>query len=80
MDERIIREANYVIATNKTIREVARDLNVSKTSIHRDLSYKLQKIDYDLYLKVKNIFIEHNNIRHIKGGEATKKKYMRMIV
>lgn len=71
----IINEAKYVLATNKTIREAARDLGLSKSALHRNLSVKLKNIDYELYLKIKNIFSEHNKYRHIKGGEATKKKY-----
>ena len=71
----IIKEAKYIIDTNKTIREAAIDLNISKSVLHRHLSTKLKKIDYELYLKVKNIFLEHNKIRHINGGMATKLKY-----
>lgn len=71
----IISEAKYVLKTNKTIREAAKDLGISKSVLHRHLSCKLKNIDYDLYLQVKNVFLEHNKYRHIRGGEATKKKY-----
>lgn len=72
----IIREANYIIDTNKTIREAAKDLGISKSVLHRHMM-KLRSIDYELYLQIKNIFLEHNKYRHIKGGWATKLKYGR---
>ncbi len=75
MVARILREANYIIDTNKTIREAALDLGVAKSVLHRHMSEALKKYDYDLYLKVKKIFWEHNQYRHIKGGEATRCKY-----
>ena len=75
----IIREANYIIKTNKTIREASKDLGISKSVLHRDLSCTLKKIDYKLYLDIKNIFLEHNKVRHIHGGLATKLKYKGMI-
>lgn len=39
------------------------------------MSNDLKKVDYSLYLKVKNLFLEHNKVRHIRGGEATRRKY-----
>ena len=70
----IIEEARYIIDTNKTIREAAKDLGLSKSVLHRHM-VKIKKIDYDLYLQIKKIFLEHNKNRHIRGGEATRKKY-----
>ena len=40
------------------------------------MSQNLKKLDYELYLRIKNIFLEHNKSRHIRGGEATRIKYM----
>ena len=70
----IIEEAQYIISTDKTIREAAKDLGLSKSVLHRHMKM-LQDINYDLYLQIKKIFLEHNKIRHIRGGEATKRKY-----
>jgi len=75
LEKIILNEALYLINTNKTIREVANHFNVSKTTMHRHLSKDLKYVDYDLYLKVKNIFLEHNKYKHINGGVATKLKY-----
>lgn len=75
MKHNIIKEANYILNTNKTIRDAAADLGVSKSVLHRHMSSNLKMLDYELYLKIKNVFLEHNKYRHIKGGIATKKKY-----
>ena len=71
----VISEAKYIINTNKTIRDAALELKVSKSVLHRHLSKDLKYIDNELYLKVKNIFLEHTKVRHINGGIATKMKY-----
>jgi len=73
--ERILNEAEYIINTKKTIRELATIFKVSKSTVHKDLHYRLMYIDRALYNKVYNIFQYHINIRHIRGGQSTKKKY-----
>ena len=72
----IIEEANFILDSNLTIREAAKKLGVSKSSLNRHIIKYLINIDYDLYLKIKNVFLEHNKIRHINGGLATKYKYL----
>ena len=72
---RVLFEADLIMKTNKTIREIATIVNVSKSTVHDDLSVKLYKIDKKLYDKVKNILEYHKSIRHINGGNATKLKY-----
>ena len=72
---RVLSEADLIMKTNKTIREIATIVNVSKSTVHDDLSAKLYKIDKKLYDKVKNILEYHKSIRHINGGNATKLKY-----
>ena len=76
MKKNIICEALYILNTNKTIREAAQDLSISKSALHRHLSINLKKLNYNLYLEIKNLFLEHNRIRHINGGMATKLKYI----
>ncbi len=75
MKEKILEEASYILTYNKTIREAAKDLRLSKSVIHRHMNKQLKKIDFPTYLKVKNLFLEHNKVRHIHGGMATKLKY-----
>ena len=74
MCNNILNEANYILVTNVTIREAASYFNISKSALHRHME-NLKYIDFNKYLKIKKIFLEHNKIRHINGGKATKKKF-----
>lgn len=74
--KRVLEESLYMINTNYTIREVAKKFNVSKSTVHNDLTYRLLSIDNKLYKKVSSILKYHLNIRHIRGGESTKRKYL----
>ncbi len=73
--KRIIDEANYMINTKDTIREIARVFKVSKSTVHKDLHERLLEIDSNLYYEIDSILKYHIDIRHIRGGESTKKKY-----
>lgn len=77
--KRIISEANYMINTNKTIREIAKKYKVSKSTVHKDLKERLLVTDKNLYKKIKIIIKRHLETRHIKGGESTKKKYQKLV-
>ena len=73
---RVIEEANYIITTNKTIRELVDIYKVSKSTIHKDLHERLKDININLYNKVNDIMVYHNKIKHLRGGNATKIKYL----
>lgn len=73
---RVIEEANYIIKTKETVREIANKFKVSKSTVHKDLSERLKKIDKNLYDEVDKILKYHIEIRHIRGGESTKNKYL----
>ena len=73
--ERTLIESEYMLSTNKTIREIAKEFKVSKSTVHKDLSSRLKNINKEKYKLISSIINEHLNTRHLKGGEATKKKY-----
>lgn len=75
IENRVYEEAKYMIKTEKTIREIAKVYNVSKSTVHKDLQDRLKHIDLKLYKKVQKILKYHIQIRHIKGGQSTKIKY-----
>lgn len=77
--DRIDKESNYILKTGKTIREVAKYFNVSKSTVHKDFHDRLKKYDYGLYLEVNRILKFHADVRHIRGGQSTKKKYQKLI-
>ena len=76
VNERVLREARYIVETNKTIRELALVFKVSKSTVHKDLHERLFSIDKKLFLDVDKILKYHTDIRHIRGGESTRKKYL----
>ena len=70
---RVIEEASY---TNKTIREVSIVFGVSKSTVHKDMREKLLLLDSTLYQKVSSVLEYHTYIKHIRGGQATKDKFL----
>lgn len=73
---RVYKEYDYIMNTKSTIRKIAEIFNVSKSTVHKDLSNRLLELDYNKYVKVSEILKHHIDIRHIRGGEATRKKYL----
>ena len=73
---RVIEEGNYIINTGKTVREMALVFNVSKSTVHKDLRERLLEIDTSMYNEVSKILKYHTDIRHIRGGDATKRKFL----
>ena len=76
ISDRVIDEANYIVTTNKTIREVAYVFGVSKSTVHNDIRKRLFVVDKNLYDKVSSILKYHIDIKHIRGGDATKRKFL----
>lgn len=73
--ERTIKIGNHVVKTRKTVRMIAKEFGVSKSTVHKDLTERLPEISPELANQVKLILEYHKSIRHIRGGEATRKKY-----
>ena len=73
---RVMEEANYIIDTNKTIREVSIVFGVSKSTVHKDMRDRLPLIDNNMYNEVSSVLEYHIDIKHIRGGEATKRKFL----
>ncbi len=79
INERVLSEARYLIKTEKTVREISKVFKVSKSTVHKDLHERLIKIDRNLYEDVDKILKYHTDIRHIRGGEATRQKYQKLL-
>lgn len=73
---RVIEEGKYMLNTGKTVREMALFFGISKSTVHKDLRERLLEIDKDMYEKVSNILQYHTDIRHIRGGESTRRKFL----
>lgn len=76
--KRILIEVDYILNENMTIREIAKKMNVSKSTVHKDLHERLYDIDNNLFNKVNKILQKHLEVRHINGGYATKIKYEKL--
>ena len=74
--ERCEAFAEYVIETGATVRQTASHFGISKSTVHKDLSVKLKYYNRTLYNTVKKILELNKSERHIRGGEATKRKYL----
>ncbi len=75
IEERTLQVANHIADTHDTIRTTAKSFNLSKSTVHYDLSYRLKKVDKNLYKQVKKILDDNFAEKHIRGGESTKRKY-----
>jgi len=74
--ERIIEEARYIIQTGATVRETAKVFHYSKSTVHKDVTERLYEINRVLHNKTKKVLEKNLAERHIRGGEATKRKYL----
>ena len=79
INKRVLDEADYIIKTGKTVRELANEFKISKSTVHKDLHERLSTIDKSKYIQVCIIMKNHIDIRHIRGGESTKRKYLKNI-
>ncbi|MBP3495387.1 MAG: sporulation transcriptional regulator SpoIIID [Clostridia bacterium] len=75
--ERCEKLANYLIENKTTVRNTAKFFGISKSTVHKDITEKLSKINYGLFLEVEKILQINKSERHIRGGAATKKKYLK---
>lgn len=75
IEDRVKAEARYIRYTKKPIREVAKVFYVSKSTVHKDMTERLKELDPTLYEDVMSIFKENFEVKHIHGGEATRKVY-----
>jgi putative DeoR family transcriptional regulator (stage III sporulation protein D) len=74
--ERCVIFATYLIENHATVREVAHQFNISKSTVHKDVTQVLRRINPSLCDQVKQILDKNKDERHLRGGEATKKKYL----
>jgi len=74
---RALEVSEYIIQTRSTVRETAKVFGVSKSTVHKDVSERLPRIDSLLAKRVKKVLDFNKAERHIRGGLATRNKYLR---
>jgi putative DeoR family transcriptional regulator, stage III sporulation protein D len=75
IEERACDLAVYIIESKATVRSAAKKFGISKSTVHKDLSERLEHINRPLYLQVKEVLEFNKAERHIRGGLATRLKY-----
>ena len=76
IEDRVIEISQYIIDNNSTVRAAAKVFNVSKSTVHKDVHERLLTVNRDLYRRCKAILDKNEAERHIRGGMATKEKYL----
>ena len=75
VENRAIEIGKFIAKNQSTVRKTAKNFGISKSTVHKDISERLKKINPSLYLKVKKIMESNKAVRHIRGGIATKNKF-----
>ena len=75
IEQRACDLAVYIIENKATVRSAAGEFGISKSTVHKDLSERLENCNRALYLQVKELLDLNKAERHIRGGLATRKKY-----
>lgn len=76
IEERVLSLANYIILTNSTVRAAAKQFKVSKSTVHKDVTERLEMINKTLARQARKVLDINKSERHIRGGMATKEKYL----
>ena len=74
-EERAVALAEYMVETGATVRQAAAKFGVSKTTVHKDITDRMKKMNHPMYGAVKEVLKKNKEERHIRGGMATKRKY-----
>lgn len=77
IEERAIEIANYIIENNATVRQTAKAFGISKSTVHKDVTERLAQINQLLAVQARQVLDVNKSERHIRGGLATKQKYLK---
>ncbi len=80
IEQRVMEISNYILETGATVRQVASMFGVSKSTVHKDITDRLPDIHPSYAREVKKVLNRNKAERHIRGGEATRKKYLSLKV
>lgn len=80
VEERAIELGEYIIENRATVRLTAKKFGISKSTVHKDVSQRLQNFSPSLYKEVKEVLNHNKAERHLRGGLATKNKYLKIAI
>lgn len=75
LNDRAVMLGRYIIENKATVRDTAKKFGVSKSTVHKDVTYRLKSVNPSIYRSVRRILDQNKSERHIRGGLATKHKY-----
>ena len=78
IEERAIEIAYYIIENQATVRQTAKEFGISKSTVHKDVTERLVQINHSLAAQARQILDTNKSERHIRGGLATREKYIHM--
>lgn len=78
IEERAVEIASYIIENNATVRQTAKKFGISKSTVHKDVTERLQQINPLLAEKTRTVLDLNKSERHIRGGMATREKYLHL--
>lgn len=78
IEERAVEIANYIIEHKATVRQAAKKFGISKSTVHKDCAQRISSINPSLAADVRKVLDVNKAERHIRGGMATKEKYMHL--
>jgi len=76
IEERVLEIARYIIENNATVRQAAKHYGISKSTVHKDVTERLHQVSPALSAEVRKVLNVNKSERHIRGGMATKEKYI----
>ena len=76
VEERAVELGEYIVENKTTVRAAAKQFGISKSTVHSDVSERLKKVSPPLYNEVRKVLDDNKAQRHIRGGMATKEKYL----
>ena len=76
LHERVIAVAGYIVENNATVRQTAKEFGISKSTVHKDVTDRLTAINPALAKQVRSVLDINKSERHIRGGLATREKYL----
>ncbi len=75
VEERAVELGRYIVENRTTVRAAAKQFGISKSTVHTDVSRRLERLDSELYEQVRAVLNTNKAQRHIRGGIATREKY-----
>ncbi len=76
MEERVLKTAEYIIEYGATVRDTAKKYGISKSTVHKDVTERLLQLNPALAAEARHVLDVNKSERHIRGGMATREKYL----